>query len=82
MESIDINRAGPYRSFANDIWSCGRDENLGKNMVFNAHLDKHPELSSFLQSEQCTFVKIKVDTYQVVRGIDDVEWWTIDDLNA
>ncbi len=83
VESIDINRAGPYKSFVLTAFGHAEEiENLEKNMVFNAHLDRHPELSSFLQSEQCTFVKIKVDTYQVVRGIDDVEWWTIDDLNA
>jgi hypothetical protein len=34
-----------------------------------------------LQSEDCSLIQIKVDTYQVVRGIDDVEWWTIDELN-
>jgi nitroimidazol reductase NimA-like FMN-containing flavoprotein (pyridoxamine 5'-phosphate oxidase superfamily) len=49
--------------------------------VFKAHLEWHPDLLSFLQSEDCTLVRIKVDKYQVVRGIEDVEWWTIADLN-
>jgi len=51
-------------------------------MFIDAHLERHPELISFLQSEYCSFFQIKVDTYQVVRGIDDVEWWTIDDLKT
>lgn len=83
VESIDINRAGPYKSFVLTAFGHAEEiETLEKNMVFNTHLERHPELSSFLQSEQCTFVKIKVDTYQVVRGIDDVEWWTIEDLKV
>jgi len=50
--------------------------------VYNAHLEWHPDLLSFLQTEDCTLVRIKVDTYQVVRGIDDVEWWSINDLDT
>ncbi|KAF0194772.1 MAG: pyridoxamine 5'-phosphate oxidase-like protein [Bacteroidetes bacterium] len=50
--------------------------------VFNAHLAWHPDLLSFMQAEDCILVRIKVNTYQVVRGIDDVEWWTIADLEA
>jgi hypothetical protein len=34
-----------------------------------------------LQSADCALICIKVDRYQVVRGIDDVEWWTVDELN-
>ncbi|MCA1757848.1 MAG: pyridoxamine 5'-phosphate oxidase family protein [Bacteroidales bacterium] len=82
VESIDINRSGLHKSFV--LTAFGRAEEIGaieKNMVFNAHLERHPELLSFLQSGECTLFRIKVDTYQVVRGIDDVEWWTIDDLN-
>lgn len=83
VESIDINRAGHYTSFVLTAFGHAEEiENLGEKIVFDAHLERHPELLSFLQSEQCTFVQIKVNTYQVVRGIDDVEWWTIEDLNA
>jgi len=83
VESIDINRAGPNKSFV--LTAFGHVEEIelpDKNMVFNAHLERHPELLDFLQSEDCVLVQIKVDTYQVVRGIEDVEWWTIDDLNG
>jgi heme iron utilization protein len=82
IESIDINRAGPNKSFV--LTAFGHVEEIelqDKNMVFNAHLERHPELLDFLQSKDCVLVQIKVDTYQVVRGIEDVEWWTIDDLN-
>ncbi len=83
VESIDINRSGLKDSFV--LTAFGRVEDIeiaGKDLVFEAHLERHPGLLSFLQSEDCSLVRIKVDTYQVVRGIDDVEWWTIDDLDA
>ena len=81
VESI-INKSGLSKSFV--LTAFGHVEEIElpeKNKVFNAHLERHPELLTFLQSEECVLVQIKVDTYQVVRGIDDVEWWTIDDLN-
>jgi nitroimidazol reductase NimA-like FMN-containing flavoprotein (pyridoxamine 5'-phosphate oxidase superfamily) len=83
VESIDINRSGLQESFV--LTAFGHVEEIEtkeKNIVFNAHLERHPELLSFMQSKDCSLVRIKVDTYQVVRGIDDVEWWTIDDLDA
>jgi heme iron utilization protein len=83
VESIDINRSGLQESFV--LTAFGHVEEMeteAKNIAFNAHVGRHPELLSFMQSEDCSLVLIKVDTYQVVRGIDDIEWWTIDDLDA
>lgn len=82
VESIDINRVGLQESFV--LTAFGHVEEIEaeyKNIVLNAHIERHPELSSFIHSEDCTLVLIKVDTYQVVRGIDDIEWWTIDELH-
>ena len=83
VESIDINRTGLKDSFV--LTAFGQVEDIEiteKNLVFEAHLERHPGLLSFMQSVDCSLVRIKVDTYQVVRGIDDVEWWTIDDLES
>ena len=83
VESIDINSSGLKESFVLTAFGHVEDiETEEKNMVFEAHLKRHPGLLSFMQSEDCSLIRIKVDTYQVVRGIDDVEWWTIDDLDA
>ncbi len=82
VESTDMIKSGLQKSFVLTAFGHAEEIELPqKNMVFNAHLERHPELLTFLQSEECILVQIKVDTYQVVRGIDDVEWWTIDDLN-
>ena len=82
VESIDINRTGLQESYV--LTAFGRVEDIEpaeKLMVFEAHLKRHPELLSFLQAADCALMRIKVETYQVVRGIDDIEWWTIDDLD-
>ncbi len=50
--------------------------------MLQAHLQRHPDLASFLQSPDCVLVSLAVETYQVVRSIDDVTWWTADDLNT
>ena len=81
VESIIINRSGLQESFVLTAFGHVEEiEVIEKNIVFEAHLERHPELLSFMKSEDCSLLQIKVDTYQVVRGIDDVEWWTIDDL--
>jgi uncharacterized pyridoxamine 5'-phosphate oxidase family protein len=83
VESIDINRSGLKDSFVLTAFGQVEDIESGeKNRLFEAHLERHPGLLSFMQTEDCSLVRIKVDTYQVVRGIDDVEWWTIDGPDA
>jgi nitroimidazol reductase NimA-like FMN-containing flavoprotein (pyridoxamine 5'-phosphate oxidase superfamily) len=82
VESIDIKRSGLKESFVLTAFGHVEEIEAAENkMVFEAHLERHPELLSFMLSEDCSLIRIKVDKYQVVRGIDDVEWWTIDELN-
>jgi len=47
-----------------------------------AHLQKHPDLAVFLQSSDCVLLRLEVESYQVVRGIDDVSWWKIDAMDT
>lgn len=44
------------------------------------HLQKHPDLATFVQAPDCVLLEVAVEMYQVVRGIDDVTWWCVDDL--
>jgi hypothetical protein len=45
-----------------------------------AHLQRHPDLATFTQAPDCVLFEVVVDAYQVVRGIDDVTWWRVEDL--
>ena len=48
-------------------------------LVLQAHLSRHPKLESFLLSNDCAIFQVKVNAYQVVRGIEDISWWHIND---
>ena len=50
--------------------------------LLHAHLQKHPDLEAFTQAPDCVLLEVVVDRYQVVRGIDDVTWWCVDDLKT
>ena len=43
-----------------------------------AHLARHPDLREFLSSPDCELVCVAVGAYQVVGGIDDVRWYTVE----
>ncbi|MBW2562059.1 MAG: pyridoxamine 5'-phosphate oxidase family protein, partial [Deltaproteobacteria bacterium] len=67
------------------ITALGRAEEIGDaghDAAFRAHLERHPDLESFLRSADCALFRVTVRAYQVVRGIDDVRWWSIDDPAA
>ena len=57
-----------------------RIENTNPDLL--AHMLRHPELSTFLLSTDCAVFRVKVEAYQVVLGIDDVKWCTVDDLDT
>lgn len=46
-----------------------------------AHLHRHPDLRAFTDSPDCVLLEVVVEAYQVVQGIDDVTWWSVQDLN-
>ncbi|MBN1143903.1 MAG: pyridoxamine 5'-phosphate oxidase family protein [Bacteroidales bacterium] len=52
-----------------------------RDSAISVHLKRHPDLESFLHSEDCTLIVVEVETYQIVQGIDNVMWWTIDKLD-
>lgn len=52
-------------------------ETSNSDTIFHAHLIRHPELNAFLLSSDCVLFRVKVDAYQLVLGIDDVNWWNI-----
>ncbi len=82
VENININKSGLQKNHVLTAFGHAEDiDIIERNIVFEAHLERHPELLSFMKSEDCSLVRIKVDTYQIVRGIDDIEWWKTDDLD-
>lgn len=47
------------------------------NNALQIHLQKHPDLESFIRSTDTALFKVNVHAYQLVRGIDEIDWWRI-----
>ena len=76
------DRPGLQKSYV--ITAFGHAEEIlieENDSTFSAHLNRHPDLGPFLKSTDCALILVTVEAYQIVRGIDDVMWWPVDNLN-
>ena len=55
------------------------DEN---EAAYQAHLKRHPEMESFMLSSDCALIRVIAQSYQIVKGVDDIRWITTDELNS
>ncbi len=90
-QHVSVLVDGRYRESASGIpagfilSAMGRAQEIHTAMhpqLLAAHLEKHPDLAAFTQSPDCVLLEVVVEAYQVVRGIDDVTWWRVDELNC
>jgi nitroimidazol reductase NimA-like FMN-containing flavoprotein (pyridoxamine 5'-phosphate oxidase superfamily) len=49
--------------------------------VMKTHVQRNPDLAGSLKSDGLAIFLIKIETYQVVRGFDDVSWWPVSETN-
>ena len=80
IQGEDMDSLNQQKGFA--LTAFGDAQELGISEVeeaMHAHLIRHPDLLSLLKSGDFVLIRIKVETYQVVRGIDDVTWWPVED---
>lgn len=50
--------------------------------AFNRHLKRHPEMESFMLSPDCALIMVIARSFQVVNGINDIQWLSADDLDS
>ena len=50
------------------------------DLILQLHLERHPDMKSFMQSDECALIQITVNAFQLVLGIEDVYWYSLDDL--
>jgi len=82
IEGKNEDKAGIQNGFV--ITAYGRSEEISidaNNVALNALLCKHPDLLSFTREEDCALISLKVEKYQVVQGIDNVVWLSVDELD-
>ena len=62
------------------LTALGHAQEIGsgdRDTVQSAHLERHPDLDTFLAAPDCALVRVTVEAYQVVGAIDDVKWWRV-----
>jgi len=82
FEVGNTDRTGLQKSYV--ITAFGHAEEIlieEHDSMLNAHLKRHPDLGPFLSSADCALILVRVEGFQVVRGIDDVIWWPVDNFN-
>jgi hypothetical protein len=83
IESEDVNMKGLQKSIVLTIIGHAEEISIKENeAAYQAHLQRHPEMESFMLSSDCALILVIAQSYQVVYGIDDIRWITTDDLNA
>ncbi len=83
FEAENSEKSGLQRSHVVTAFGNAKEVLLkDRDWALNAHLKRHPDLESFLSSEDCALVVVAVESYQIVQGIDNVSWWPIDKLDA
>jgi len=80
IQGEELDSSNQQKGYA--ITAYGHTREVGKNELeeaVNAHLKRHPDLENFLHSGDIAIMRIKIETYQIVRGIDDAIWWPLID---
>ena len=83
IEGKNLNRYALQEGFV--LTAFGNAEEIsstGNDSALRAHIDRHPDLTSFMKSTDCALIQIIVASYQVVNGTEDVNWYSIQELEA
>ena len=51
--------------------------NADRAAAEQAHLARHPDLEAFLSSPDCVLLRVTVNNYELVGGIEDVSWYKL-----
>ena len=83
IEIGDASKSGFDEGFVITAFGSAVEINIAENEAeLNAHLNRHPELEMFLRSADCALIRVTLRKIQVVHGIEDVRWWSVDELDA
>jgi len=83
IERANVNMKGLNESTVLTIIGHTEEISTEKNeAAYQAHLKRHPEMESFMLSSDCALIMVIAQSYQVVKGIDDIKWITTENLDA
>jgi predicted pyridoxine 5'-phosphate oxidase superfamily flavin-nucleotide-binding protein len=79
IEGEHVNVTGLKEKVVLTIIGYTEDSNINE-AAFQAHLKRHPQMESFMLSPDCALVLVIARSFQVVYGIEDIRWISVDDL--
>ena len=82
IENGDCKNFSLQGNFILTAFGHAEEIKVDHDSILQAHLDRHSEMVSFMQSEECALIQITVNAFQLVLGIEDVHWYSVDDLNS
>lgn len=82
IENGDCKNLSLQGNFIVTAFGHAEEMKVGNDLILKSHLERHPEMKSFMQSEECALIQITVNAFQLVLGIEDVHWYSLDDLDS
>lgn len=78
FENRYINKQNQQEITALTAYGYAKEVDGGEyEKLMQTHLIKHPTQDTFVLSTDCSIFLVLVNAYQLVLGIDDVNWWNI-----
>jgi len=82
FESEGVNKEGLGERIVLTIIGYIKEISIAENeAAYQAHLMRHPEMESFMLSPDCALIMVIAQSYQFVKGIDDIRWIKADELD-
>lgn len=78
FENRIINNHNQKKSTALTAYGYAKEVNKEDyQLTLETHVMKNPSQDNFILSKDSSFFLVKVDSYQLVFGIDEIKWWKI-----
>lgn len=82
IEGKNEEKSGIQNGYVITAYGLAAEINTAaSDTALQVHLQKYPELLNFTEAADCALILVNVDNYQVVHGIDNVVWCSVDDLD-
>lgn len=82
VENGDCKKPSLQGNFILTAFGHAEEMKVGNDSMLKSHLERHPEMKSFIQSEECALIQITVNAFQLVLGIEEVHWYAVDALDS
>jgi len=82
IENGDCKNLNLQGNYILTAFGYAEEIKVGNDSISKLHLKRHPDMKSFMQSEECALIQITINAFQLVLGIEDVHWYSLEDLDS